>query len=219
MIDVARRTGRFPSRSQEPQISFVYDGLEFDTGLQAHWAAFFDLAGWHGGRTVRRSATGSLTSRSDSIAATLNAPATTRCWCQSCQWVRPKRFKDIPALTISDVPRTAKGKYVADAGGAFGTSPPVSTWQMAHGFGGGLEDVSSWVGTLESGCRTASVVPVQEWLSKQHVWSFAPAAPILAVDFRPSCDIHVVRRSVTLANPRSAGHVSPPRRIESADIT
>lgn len=27
-------------------MSFVYDGLEFATRLQAHWAAFFDLAGW-----------------------------------------------------------------------------------------------------------------------------------------------------------------------------
>lgn len=56
-----------------------------------------------------------------------------------------ERLKDHPSIAHFYGVKDSQGKYVADAGAAFGTSPPVSTWQMSHGSGGGLEDVPSWV--------------------------------------------------------------------------
>lgn len=46
-----------------------------------------------------------------------------------------------PALSYAyGVPGTK-----ADAGAVFGSSPRVTRWEMAHGSGSGVEDVSYWV--------------------------------------------------------------------------
>lgn len=34
----------------------------------------------------------------------------------------------------------------ADASAAFGLNPDITQWEMAHGAGGGHEDVGNWVG-------------------------------------------------------------------------
>ena len=126
-------------------MSAKYDGLEFKSRLEAHWAAFFDLAGWKWWTN----------------------PATVFEWCPDFKVsfkcthsecggqhtlllaVLPipelAAFDGHPCLSHRYKVEDATGKWVADAGAAFGASPAVTKWEMSHGAGGGIDDVHSWV--------------------------------------------------------------------------
>lgn len=122
----------------------TYDGLQFKTHLEAHWAAFFDLVGWKW---------------------QVN-PAPVDNWCpdfrisfechhSECHGshtllvaVLPFKsmaeFRSHPCLSYSYGMREEGNKTVrimADSGAAFGVGPTVTEWEMSHGGGGGTENI------------------------------------------------------------------------------
>lgn len=50
-----------------------------------------------------------------------------------------------PALSHCYSVVGSTGLTIADAGALFGLSPNTSHWEMAHGAGGGIEEVTNWV--------------------------------------------------------------------------
>nr|WDE72531.1 hypothetical protein [Cupriavidus gilardii] len=142
-----RACGRRESRSNANQsdMASYYKGMEFRTKLLAHWAAFFDLAGWtwhanpapvgdwlpdflvsfpcpHSECSGQHSLLVSVLSTAD-IESNTGHPALQH------------RYRVVEDACASR----------ADAGALFGVNPTVSRWQMAHGAGGGIDDVVSWV--------------------------------------------------------------------------
>ncbi|MEW1781358.1 hypothetical protein AB0305_04060 [Arthrobacter sp. NPDC080086] len=122
-----------------------YNGLEFRSKLLAHWAAFFDLAGW----------------------SWRNNPAPVGDWLpdfsvsfdcghSECPEQHHLLVSVLPIDTIEGIgghPALGHcymvsdevGNRLADAGAVFGRTPFVSRWEMAHGAGGGVESVPNWV--------------------------------------------------------------------------
>jgi hypothetical protein len=125
----------------------IYNGLQFKTQLEARWAAFFDLAEWEW--------------RANPVPVGNWSPdfrVTFPCNHSECGGshtllvaVLPlsnsEDFKTHPCLShFYGIGDAYKGLGVSvDAGAAFGTSPKATTWEMAHGSGGGTEEVDSWV--------------------------------------------------------------------------
>ena len=54
------------------------------------------------------------------------------------------------------------GTSIAYAGAVFGSTPHATRWQMAHGAGGGIEDVTRWIDDAERvwARAKAAVVPL-----------------------------------------------------------
>jgi len=122
-------------------MSSYYEGLEFKTNLEAKWAAFFDLAGWSW--WVNPMVVGDW--RPD-------FKVNFECGHSECNGshtllvtVLPlsnlESFKEHPCLSHNFCVESSEGKKLADGGAAFGVSPSVTHWEIAHGAGGGLEDV------------------------------------------------------------------------------
>lgn len=122
-----------------------YKGLKFKTTLEARWAAFFDLAGWSWWPNPREiedwqpdflvkfpcghSECGGDHTLLVSVLPILDLTA----------------VKGHPCLTHSYQVEDADGNWIADAGALFGSNPFVTTWEMSHGAGGGIEEISGWV--------------------------------------------------------------------------
>lgn len=125
----------------------TYNGLNFRTSLEARWAAFFDLAGWEW--------------QENPIPVNDWSPdfrATFPCTHSECNGshtlliaVLPinhiDNFKGHPCLSYAYGPSAAAG---IDSGAAFGISPSVTKWEMSHGAGGGIYNVSFWVNDADS---------------------------------------------------------------------
>jgi hypothetical protein len=125
----------------------IYDGLEFRTALEAHWAAFFDLAGWEW--RYNPAPVGDWKPEFH---------VTFACGHSECNdnhsllvAILPvselKTLRGHPALTYAySVPDTHGGSgTIADAGALFGSNAGVTGWEMSHGAGGGVHEVSQWV--------------------------------------------------------------------------
>lgn len=123
----------------------VYNGSDFDTALQATWAAFFDLAGWKW-----RSRISAIDDWKPDFEVTFPC-AHSECGGQHKILISVLPIASIegvkghPALTYSWGVRRDGKSFGADAGAVFGNSPKVTEWTMAHGSGGGTEDVTQWV--------------------------------------------------------------------------
>ncbi|AMR78631.1 hypothetical protein [Cupriavidus nantongensis] len=122
-----------------------YKGMEFRTKLLARWAAFFDLAGWN------------WHANPASVGDWLpDFFVSFRCGHSECSGehsllVSVLSIEDIdgnrghPALQHHYTVVDGTGAIRANAGALFGVSPAVSQWEMAHGAGGGIDDVPGWV--------------------------------------------------------------------------
>lgn len=130
---------------RDMSMTAYYNGLEFRSKLLAHWAAFFDLAGW----------------------SWRNNPAPVGDWLpdfsvsfdcghSECPEQHHLLVSVLPIDTIEGIgghPALGHcymvsdevGNRLADAGAVFGRTPFVSRWEMAHGAGGGVESVPNWV--------------------------------------------------------------------------
>lgn len=126
-------------------MSFSYGAFEFSTRLQAQWAAFFDLAGW----TWRSNVVPIYDWKPDFF---VSFP----CRHSECSGshelmvsVLPVEkldgLRSHPALSHTYGVNDERGRCVADAGALFGANPAVTTWEMSHGAGGGIDSVDGWV--------------------------------------------------------------------------
>ena len=123
----------------------LYDDLEFRTPLEAHWAAFFDLAGW----------------------VWQCNPAAIRDWKPDFRVkfaCRHSESNGSHTLLVSIVPgadpEKLRGHHPAtrfpygmsdddqpiraDASALFGSDPGATSWEMTHGAGGGPYSVPDW---------------------------------------------------------------------------
>lgn len=123
----------------------IYNGLDFETELMAHWAAFFDLAGWDWDRGI--SAIGNWKP---------DFRVCFPCGHSECSGSHTLLVTVLPVSNIEDVKghpalhhiyrvEDSCGRWLADAGALFGNTPAATLWQMSHGSGGGLESVHNWV--------------------------------------------------------------------------
>jgi len=122
-----------------------YKGLEFKTSLEARWAAFFDLAGWSWWVNPR-----SIENWRPDFMVTFP------CGHSECGGshtllvsVLPvssvAAAKEHPCLTHTYQVKGDDEEWVADAGALFGNEPSVTAWEMSHGAGGGMDEVTNWV--------------------------------------------------------------------------
>lgn len=123
----------------------VYNGSDFDTRLQATWAAFFDLAGWQWRKDI--TAIGDWKP---------DFEASFECNHSECSGSHKILISVLPIGSITGVTghpafshgygvENSNGKFVAHAGAVFGIDPRVTEWVMSHGAGGGTERVTEWV--------------------------------------------------------------------------
>lgn len=121
-----------------------YNGHAFETHLLAHWAAFFDAAGWSWSRGL----TPIDNWRPD-------YRVTFPCGHSECGGSHTLMVSILPVDSLNGLqghPALAhrytvedpRGRKIADAGAVFGSSPKVGEWEMAHGSGGGTENVYNW---------------------------------------------------------------------------
>lgn len=145
----------------------VYAGVHFRSRLEARWAAFFDVVGWewdyepvdlHGWSPDFR--------------------VTFPCRHSECSGshtllveVKPytniKQFQGHRCMDFSYGVSERGEEIPADASAAFGESPRVSYWEMAHGAGGGEEEVDNWV--VRSNCNTR-----QAWIAAGNMVQWHP---------------------------------------------
>lgn len=123
----------------------MYDGQVFETPLLAQWAAFFDLAGWRWNRGVARVGNWQPDFRVSFACGHSECGGSHTILVSVLPVADLAAMKGHPALTHFYGVTGNEGKSIADAGALFGESPSVSTWQMSHGAGGGIEDVFNWV--------------------------------------------------------------------------
>lgn len=125
-----------------------YRGTVFRSRLEARWAAFFDLAGWkweyepldlHGWTPdffVEFPCGHSQCSGSHSLLVEIKP------------YHSLDQFKDHKCIDWPYGANRFDGSFLpmgADASAAFGINPSVTYWEMAHGDGGGTEDISGWL--------------------------------------------------------------------------
>ncbi|MCD1598214.1 hypothetical protein [Rheinheimera aquimaris] len=122
-----------------------YKGLVFKTKLVAQWAAFFDLAKWNWWPNPK-----SVGDWQPDFLVTFP------CGHSECSG---KHTLLISVLSVSNLNEVKghpcfdhhwqvvdeTGNWLADAGALFGNNPAVTTWEMGHGSGGGVEQVEDWV--------------------------------------------------------------------------
>jgi hypothetical protein len=131
-------------------MSAIYKGLEFRTQLEAQWAAFFDLAGWTW--WINPASVGNWKP---------DFRVSFKCNHSECNGehtllvsVLPtstlKNFDGHPCISHNYGVRGARDEWLADGGGAFGSSPAVTQWEICHGAGGGTEDVHFRVNEADS---------------------------------------------------------------------
>lgn len=132
-------------------MAVIYDGIDFRTGLEARWAAFFDLAGWKW-----RYNPVPVDDWKPDFEVTFPC-GHSECGATHLLLVSVLPVADLqtvrghPALQYAYGGRTgvhhlSQGSRIhADAGALFGADPSVTAWEMSHGAGGGLFDVPYWV--------------------------------------------------------------------------
>ncbi len=119
----------------------IYDGLEFDTELEAIWASFFDLAGWQWWYNPV-----AIDNWKPDFKVTFPC-AHSECGGSHTLMVSVVPTRDLesqsshPSLSYSYGVYDKNKRYVADGGALLGMSPIVSKWEISHGSGGGVEDV------------------------------------------------------------------------------
>ncbi|MES3006150.1 MAG: hypothetical protein V4751_00090 [Pseudomonadota bacterium] len=131
-------------------MSFTYEGLDFKTRLDAQWAAFFDLAGWRWWTNpvpvgnwrpdfkVSFDCDHSECGGMHTLFLSVLPVSSIEC------------FKGHPCMTHNLGVRSESNELLADGGAAFGDSPSVTHWEILHGAGGGIEDVSFRVDNADS---------------------------------------------------------------------
>lgn len=126
-------------------MSSYYKEVEFRTKLLAHWAAFFELAGWtwH----VNPAPVGDWLP--DFF---VRFPCGhSECSAEHSLLVAVLPVEDItgmaahPALEHRYSVDAGTGKPRADAGALFGATPAASEWEMSHGAGAGTYDIPFWI--------------------------------------------------------------------------
>lgn len=131
-------------------MSSTYDGIEFETELQATWAAFFDLAGW-----IWKQNPVSVGNWKPDFRVTFDC-GHSECGGSHTLLVSVLPVDDIegvkghPALMHAYSVKNSQGTHMADAGAVFGSGPTATYWEMSHGAGGGSENVPSWIGDFAS---------------------------------------------------------------------
>ncbi|HCG6560527.1 TPA: hypothetical protein NJ652_004458 [Vibrio parahaemolyticus] len=119
----------------------IYDGLEFDTELEAIWASFFDLAGWQWWYNPV-----AIDNWKPDFKVTFPC-VHSECGGSHTLMVSVVPTRDLesqsshPSLSYSYGVYDKNKRYVADGGALLGMSPIVSKWEISHGSGGGVEDV------------------------------------------------------------------------------
>jgi hypothetical protein len=126
----------------------VYKGTTFRSRLEARWAAFFDLAGW----TWQYEPIDLVGWSPDFL---VSFPCGhSECYGRHSLLIDVKPFLSIEEFEGHPCMDYAYGFYLcdpdapgipADASGAFGLNPDVTHWEMAHGAGGGDENLLQWV--------------------------------------------------------------------------
>ncbi len=115
----------------------IYNGIQFNTKLEATWAAFFDLAGWQWWHNPA-----SIDDWKPNFKVTFEC-GHSECGGSHTLLVSVLAVKSLdglhghPALSHQfTVPNSN-----ADGGALFGNNPTATKWVIAHGAGGGEEDV------------------------------------------------------------------------------
>ena len=126
-------------------MSFIYEGLEFDTRLQAHWVAFFELAGWKWWSNPMAIGDWKPDFKVEFPCDHSECSGFHTLFVSVLPISSVDGFKHHPSVTHTYSVKDADGTRVADAGAAFGSSPTATTWEMSHGAGGGIEEVTTWV--------------------------------------------------------------------------
>lgn len=125
----------------------IYNGLQFKTQLEAHWAAFFDLVGWEW--RVNSAHVGNwLPDFRVTFPCDHSECAGTHTLLVAVLPVSEiEAFKHHPCLThFFGINGDDRGQFASvNAGAGFGNSPKVTTWQFSHGSGGGVYDVEFFV--------------------------------------------------------------------------
>lgn len=129
---------------ENKQMSAIYDNLEFKTRLQARWAAFFDMVGWEWKANPSPVDDWSPDFRVTFPCAHSECSGSHTLLIAVLPITKIEDFNNHPCLTYAYGQKDGKS-IPADAGAAFGVSPSVTRWEFAHGSGGGVEDVYSWV--------------------------------------------------------------------------
>ena len=125
-------------------MSAKYNGLIFRTSLEARWAAFFDLVGWKWELNPQP-----INNWAPDFRVTFP------CTHSECGGKHTILVSVLNVSSVSDFGKHPCLQYpygfnenqtalTADAGAAFGNGPSVTYWVMAHGAGGGDENVCEW---------------------------------------------------------------------------
>lgn len=119
----------------------VYNGLEFNTKLEAIWASFFDLANWKWWYNPI-----AIDNWKPDFKVTLPC-SHSECSGSHTLMVSIVPIHDIESLSSHPSLSHSYGifdnnkHWVADGGPLLGISPSVSRWEISHGAGGGVEDI------------------------------------------------------------------------------
>lgn len=141
----------------------MYKGVQFRSRLEATWAAFFDLAGWKW-EYEPVDLEGWSPDFYVEWACNHSQCQPESGWGDSATGIHCLYVEVKPAHHLKEFEETSAYRYINGAmecgvgfGSGnhpavafFGLNPEVSSWCMAHGHGGGFEEVGSWVGYKES---------------------------------------------------------------------
>lgn len=125
-----------------------YKGFHFQTKLLAHWAVFFELAGWEW-----QPASAAVGNWLPDFKVQFDC-GHSECTGSHSLLISVLAVDDLatlqrhPALAHPYHVQDDSG-YQADAGALFGNSPMVTYWEMSHGAGGGADNVPFWVSNAD----------------------------------------------------------------------
>jgi hypothetical protein len=141
-------------------LTAIYQGLQFDTKLEAQWAAFFDLASWQWRTNPAPLGNWKPEFRVDFP-----------CNHSKCGGSHGLLVAILPVDSIADAGEhpTLSQRYNlsgegsqhhkgVQAGAVFGNTPSVSQFEFGHGSGGGVFEVDSWVHNANELWRKAALM-------------------------------------------------------------
>ncbi|MCE1181727.1 MAG: hypothetical protein LWW81_05390, partial [Rhodocyclales bacterium] len=115
----------------------TYNGIQFQTKLEAVWAAFFDLAGWQWWQNPKP-----IEDWKPDFKVTFE------CGHSECGGSHTLLISVLPVSTLDKLEGHPALSYQftvpnseADGGALLGNRPAASEWVISHGAGGGSEDV------------------------------------------------------------------------------
>lgn len=115
----------------------IYNGIQFKTPLEARWAAFFDLAGWQW-----------WSSPAPIKDWKPDFKVTFECGHSECNGSHTLLVSVLPVKSLEKLTGHPALSYQftvpdndADGGALFGNNPAATEWVIAHGAGGGSEDL------------------------------------------------------------------------------